>query len=150
MVQGMRSHSPISQYLPTRFQTSAAGRLTVISSGMVTYVGGAAAAAAGAPGAPCAGGAAAGAWARAVPHRHTAARAPATTVVPNLFLMRILQAFGRPLDYSALLEPLNRVHGKIKLSQDLLGMLAKRRRCRAYRPRRVRQLNRNPQDLDRS
>jgi hypothetical protein len=31
MVQGICSHSPMSQNLPIRFQTSAAGRLTVIS-----------------------------------------------------------------------------------------------------------------------
>src|SRR5580765_5805975 len=33
------NHSPISQYLPTRFHTSAAGRLTVISIGIETWVG---------------------------------------------------------------------------------------------------------------
>ncbi len=35
----MRSHSAMSQYLPTRFQTSAAGRFTAISSGITMYVG---------------------------------------------------------------------------------------------------------------
>src|SRR5215469_2412064 len=39
MVHGICSHSPISQYLPTRFHTSAAGRLTVISRGIEVYVG---------------------------------------------------------------------------------------------------------------
>ena len=34
IVHGMRSHSPMSQNLPTRFHTSAADRLTAISSGM--------------------------------------------------------------------------------------------------------------------
>jgi hypothetical protein len=33
-VQGSRSHSPMSQYLPTRFQTSAAGLLTITSIGI--------------------------------------------------------------------------------------------------------------------
>jgi len=33
-VQGICSHSPISQYLPIRFQTSAAGRFTIISMGI--------------------------------------------------------------------------------------------------------------------
>src|SRR5947209_17729467 len=35
----IRSHSPMSQNLPTRFQASAAGLFTTISSGMDTYVG---------------------------------------------------------------------------------------------------------------
>src|SRR5262245_53588163 len=36
---GIWSHSAMSQYLPIRFHTSAAGLLTMISSGMETYVG---------------------------------------------------------------------------------------------------------------
>ena len=36
---GISSHSLTSQYLPTRFHTSAAERSTVISIAMVVYVG---------------------------------------------------------------------------------------------------------------
>jgi len=36
IVQATWNHSAMSQYLPIRFQTSAAGRSTVISSGIVT------------------------------------------------------------------------------------------------------------------
>src|SRR6516164_3218380 len=39
IVHGIWNHSPISQNLPTRFHTSAAGRFTMISIGIEVYVG---------------------------------------------------------------------------------------------------------------
>src|SRR5215471_11949361 len=70
IVHCTRNHSPMSQYLPTRFQTSAAGRSTVTSIVIATYVGFATTIS-------CDAGGAAGACALAMPATQTAsAQAP--------------------------------------------------------------------------
>src|SRR3990172_838377 len=67
IVHGIWNHSPISQYLPIRFQTSAAGRLTSISISTDVYVG-----------LGVWSGAGGGAWAAAVPVNQASAMTPAT------------------------------------------------------------------------
>src|SRR5262245_6180547 len=76
---GIWSHSAMSQYLPIRFHTSAAGLLTMTSSGMETYVGLATTM-------PLGAAVGAGACARTAAMKHTANdRHVATTA--NVFLM---------------------------------------------------------------
>src|SRR5437899_9725511 len=82
MVQAICSHSPMSQNLPTRFQTSAAGRLTAISRGMAVYVGEATAG----PVAACGVGGA-GVCAVATPKKPAIASAQPALIVLSRFLI---------------------------------------------------------------
>src|SRR5262245_48795446 len=90
---GICSHSLISQYLPMRFHTSAAGRFTSISRGMEVYVGFATAGPE-ADGAGCAAGA--GVCAAMPALRPTTTTIQAADLVLSRLLIEFLQNRNEP------------------------------------------------------